>query len=130
MRLHRKERSPRTHLQAQFFNATLFGTDFRDLYQVARQEVFGELDNLSPSVNLSLTSAAQPIVGMFPPNSLLSAACAPKSFDFHTVTKSQLEEFSIPIQFVVHRTALIHGVSGCSSWRENTEAESTDCLLV
>lgn len=33
-------------MQAQFFNATLFGTDFRDLYPVARQEVFSESHEL------------------------------------------------------------------------------------
>ena len=48
---------------------------------------------------------------MFPPSCLLSAFGAPKSFDFHTVTKGDLEEFSVPIEFVVTRTALIHGVS-------------------
>lgn len=53
---------------------------------------------------------------MFPPNSLLDVPCPPKSFDFHTVTKRDLEEFTVPIQFVVQRTALIHGVSFAHSY--------------
>ncbi|WWC87917.1 uncharacterized protein L201_002817 [Kwoniella dendrophila CBS 6074] len=85
-----------TDQKAQFFNTTLFGTDFKELYPAARAEVF-----------------AQPVVGMFPPTSLVSTACAPKSFDFYTCTKEDLLEFSIPIDFVVHRTALIHGLA---SW--------------
>ncbi|GFZ42528.1 hypothetical protein JCM24511_00244 [Saitozyma sp. JCM 24511] len=85
-----------TDQKAQFFNATLFGTDFRELYTVARAEVF-----------------AQPVVGMFPPTSLLSAPCSPKSFDFYTCAKDDLLEFSVPIDYVVSRTALIHGLA---SW--------------
>lgn len=53
---------------------------------------------------------AQPVVGMFPPTSLLSAPCSPKSFDFYTCAKDDLLEFSVPIDYVVSRTALIHGV--------------------
>ena len=85
-----------TDQKAQFFNTTLFGTDFRDLYQIARDEVFG-----------------QPVVGMFPPSCLLSVPSAPKSFDFHTVTKDELASFTIPVLFLVSRTALIHGLA---SW--------------
>ncbi|ORY22514.1 S-adenosyl-L-methionine-dependent methyltransferase [Naematelia encephala] len=85
-----------TDQKAQFFNATLFGTDFRGLYSLARHEVF-----------------AQPVVGMFPPTSLLAAPCAPKSFDFHTCKKEDIVNFSVPIEFVVSRTALIHGLA---SW--------------
>ncbi|WVR03796.1 hypothetical protein IAU60_000791 [Kwoniella sp. DSM 27419] len=85
-----------TDQKAQFFNTQLFGTDFSALYPAAREEVF-----------------AQPVVGMFPPTSLVSSACAPKSFDFYTCTKEDLLEFSIPVDFVAHRTALIHGLA---SW--------------
>ncbi|OCF57897.1 histone-arginine methyltransferase CARM1 [Kwoniella mangroviensis CBS 10435] len=87
-----------TDQKAQFFNTTLFvqGTDFKELYPAAREEVF-----------------AQPVVGMFPPSSLVSTACTPKSFDFYTCTKEDLLEFTIPVDFVVHRTALIHGLA---SW--------------
>ncbi|WVW80173.1 hypothetical protein I302_102150 [Kwoniella bestiolae CBS 10118] len=85
-----------TDQKAQFFNTTLFGTDFKELYPAAREEVF-----------------AQPVVGMFPPSSLVSTACPPKSFDFYTCTKEDLLEFTIPVDFIVHRTALIHGLA---SW--------------
>ncbi|KAK4690036.1 type I protein arginine methyltransferase, partial [Tremellales sp. Uapishka_1] len=85
-----------TELKAQFFNATLFGTDFSGLYDAARAEVF-----------------AQPVVGMFPPSSLISTPCPPKSFDFYTCTKEDLLEFTVPIDFVVARTSLL---SGLASW--------------
>ncbi|KAK8861606.1 hypothetical protein IAR55_002429 [Kwoniella newhampshirensis] len=85
-----------TDQKAQFFNTTLFGTDFSELYAAAREEVF-----------------AQPVVGMFPPTSLVSSACPPKSFDFYKCTKEDLLEFTIPVDFVVHRTALVHGLA---SW--------------
>ncbi|RXK35882.1 histone-arginine methyltransferase CARM1 [Tremella mesenterica] len=85
-----------TEQKAQFFNSTLFGTDFRELYNAAREEVF-----------------AQPVVGMFPPNSLLSIPCPPETFDFYTCKISDLLKFSTPLDFVVTRTALIHGLA---SW--------------
>nr|KIR47994.1 histone-arginine methyltransferase CARM1 [Cryptococcus bacillisporus CA1280] len=85
-----------TDQKAQFFNHTLFGTDFSELYNAAREEVF-----------------AQPVVGMFPPTSLLSTACTPKSFDFYTCSPHDLLEFTIPIDFIVSRTSLVHGLA---SW--------------
>ncbi|KIR97571.1 histone-arginine methyltransferase CARM1 [Cryptococcus deuterogattii 2001/935-1] len=85
-----------TDQKAQFFNNTLFGTDFSELYNAAREEVF-----------------AQPVVGMFPPTSLISTACAPKSFDFYTCSNADLLEFTIPIDFIVSRTSLVHGLA---SW--------------
>ncbi|KAE8539645.1 hypothetical protein D1P53_003579 [Cryptococcus gattii VGV] len=85
-----------TDQKAQFFNNTLFGTDFSELYNAAREEVF-----------------AQPVVGMFPPTSLISTACAPKSFDFYTCSNDDLLEFTIPIDFIVSRTSLVHGLA---SW--------------
>ncbi|ODN76527.1 hypothetical protein L202_05194 [Cryptococcus amylolentus CBS 6039] len=86
-----------TDQKAQFFNATLFGTDFSELYDAAREEVF-----------------AQPVVGMFPPTSLVSTPLPPQqSFDFHTVTTDDLLAFTTPIDFVVSRTCLVHGLA---SW--------------
>ncbi|OXB34743.1 histone-arginine methyltransferase CARM1 [Cryptococcus neoformans] len=85
-----------TDQKAQFFNNTLFGTDFSELYDAAREEVF-----------------AQPVVGMFPPTSLISTPCPPKSFDFYTCSNDDLLEFTIPIDFTVSRTSLVHGLA---SW--------------
>jgi histone-arginine methyltransferase CARM1 len=47
---------------------------------------------------------------MFPPTSLLSPACAPREFDFYTASIDELLDFEIPVDFVVARTGLIHGV--------------------
>jgi histone-arginine methyltransferase CARM1 len=77
---------------------------------VARAEVFGTMALLLRVV--ADLNKAQPVVGMFPPTSLLSAPCSPKSFDFYTCSMQDLLEFSVPIEFVVARTALLHGVSG------------------
>lgn len=54
---------------------------------------------------------AQPVIGMFPPASLLSGPCAPRTFDFYTASIDELLDFEIPVDFVVGRTGLIHGVS-------------------
>lgn len=56
---------------------------------------------------------AQPIVGMFPPPSLVSSACPPKVFDFYDAKMADLHEFTVDVDFVIHRTALVHGVSLC-----------------
>ncbi|KAL7419551.1 hypothetical protein Q5752_005462 [Cryptotrichosporon argae] len=85
-----------TTQKAQFFNQTLFGTDFSALYDAARVEVF-----------------AQPVVGMFPPASLLAAACAPKTFDFYRCANDDLLEFSVPVDFIANRTSVMHGLA---SW--------------
>lgn len=58
---------------------------------------------------------AQPIVGMFPPPSLVSSACPPKVFDFYDAKMADLHEFTVDVDFVIHRTALVHGVSSCYS---------------
>lgn len=101
----------------------LLGTDFSELYDAAREEVFGEqpdklvlqqhlhLLKLTPSPPLN--TLAQPVVGMFPPTSLISTPCPPKSFDFYTCSNDDLLEFTIPIDFIVSRTSLVHGLA---SW--------------
>lgn len=61
----------------------------------------------------AIGNTAQPVVGMFPPTSLLSTACTPKSFDFYTCSPHDLLEFTIPIDFIVSRTSLVHGLA---SW--------------
>ena len=50
---------------------------------------------------------------MFPPSSLLATPCPPKTFNFYTCSNESLLEFSVPIDFVVTRTALINGLA---SW--------------
>lgn len=57
------------------------------------------------------TRVAQPIVGMFKPNTLISAPCTPRVFDFHTVAKEDIIEFTVDIDFIVAQTSLCHGVS-------------------
>lgn len=53
------------------------------------------------------------MVGIFPPNTLISPPCTPKTFDFYTVAIEQLMDFEIPISFVASRTAVMHGLA---SW--------------
>lgn len=48
---------------------------------------------------------------MFPPTSLLAGPCPPKVFDFYEAQMADLHEFTIEVNFVVQRTALVHGVS-------------------
>lgn len=95
----------------------LLGTDFTELYNAAREEVFGEFSTPQSvrrrSLLILLGDTAQPVVGMFPPTSLVSTACAPKSFDFYTCSPHDLHEFTISIDFIVSRTSLVHGLA---SW--------------
>jgi histone-arginine methyltransferase CARM1 len=86
----------------------LFGTDFSGLYAAAREEVFGKLID---SVRMEAYRAAQPVVGMFKPSSLISTPCTPTTFDFLSVKREEIMEFTIPIEFIAYQTALCHGVS-------------------
>jgi hypothetical protein len=54
--------------------------------------------------------AAQPVVGMFKPSSLISTPCTPTTFDFLSVKREEIMEFTIPIEFIAYQTALCHGV--------------------
>lgn len=58
-----------------------------------------------------LTLPAQPVVGMFKPSSLISTPCTPTIFDFLSVKKEEIMDFTIPIEFIAYQTALCHGVS-------------------
>jgi len=55
--------------------------------------------------------SAQPVVGMFKPSSLISTPCTPTTFDFLSVKREEIMEFTIPIEFIAYQTALCHGVS-------------------
>ncbi|KAG7396702.1 Histone-arginine methyltransferase carm1 [Phytophthora boehmeriae] len=55
---------------------------------------------------------SQPVVGYFPPEILLSSRSAEHVIDFADVTKEQLDTFDFPFQFVIERTAIMHGL-GC-----------------
>jgi hypothetical protein len=54
---------------------------------------------------------------MFKPSSLISTPCTPTLFDFRTIQKEEIMEFTIPIDFISHQTALCHGVSSPQSSR-------------
>lgn len=56
---------------------------------------------------------SQPVVGTFPATTLLAPPCAPKIFDFYTCTLADLLDFTVPIDFVASRTAIMHGLG---SW--------------
>ncbi|WOO80677.1 Histone-arginine methyltransferase CARMER [Vanrija pseudolonga] len=85
-----------TEQKAQFFNQTLFGTDFSALYTEARNEAF-----------------SQPVVGIFPPTTLMAAPCPPTTFDFYRCAINDLLDFTVDIDFVATRTAIMHGLA---SW--------------
>ncbi|BEJ16028.1 hypothetical protein CspHIS471_0506330 [Cutaneotrichosporon sp. HIS471] len=85
-----------TEQKAQFFNQTLFGTDYSALYEVARAEAF-----------------AQPVIGIFPPGTLMGHAAPPQTFDFYTCTREDLLDFTVHLEFVATRTAVMHGLA---SW--------------
>jgi histone-arginine methyltransferase CARM1 len=53
----------------------------------------------------------QPVVGAFDPALLLSAGRVEHPIDFHTVTLKEIETITIPFQFTIGRTALLHGIA-------------------
>uniref|UniRef100_A0A7R9U1C9 type I protein arginine methyltransferase n=1 Tax=Pinguiococcus pyrenoidosus TaxID=172671 RepID=A0A7R9U1C9_9STRA len=55
---------------------------------------------------------AQPIVGYFFLESLLTSERAVKSFDFSKCTKEELTDFDLEFRFLIDRTAVMHGL-GC-----------------
>ncbi|KAJ1964360.1 hypothetical protein GGI12_001473 [Dipsacomyces acuminosporus] len=52
-----------------------------------------------------------PVVGCFNPNSLMGDS-VPYEVDFHTVTINELKEFTIPVEWQIKYTGLMHGVAG------------------
>ncbi|DBA04130.1 TPA: hypothetical protein N0F65_004238 [Lagenidium giganteum] len=55
---------------------------------------------------------SQPVVGYFPSGILISAAAVSHVIDFKDATDEELHTFDIPFQFVIDRTAIMHGL-GC-----------------
>lgn len=53
------------------------------------------------------------MIGIFPPTTLMAPPCEPKGFDFYTCTLADLLDFTVPIDFVASRTAIMHGLA---SW--------------
>lgn len=72
--------------------------------------------------------AAQPVVGMFKPSSLISTPCTPTTFDFLSVKREEIMEFTIPIEFIAYQTALCHGV--CFSVFDCKHADQVAGIMV
>jgi histone-arginine methyltransferase CARM1 len=70
------------------------GLDMTPLRQEAREELF-----------------TQPVVGAFDPALLLSHGRVDHPIDFYKVTMDELATFSIPFQFTIARTAVLHGIA-------------------
>ncbi|KAJ1878818.1 hypothetical protein LPJ66_011817, partial [Kickxella alabastrina] len=54
---------------------------------------------------------SSPIVGCFSPTTLIGDSVV-HEVDFHTVTMAELKEFTIPIEWEIKYTGLMHGVAG------------------
>jgi histone-arginine methyltransferase CARM1 len=72
-----------------------YGIDFSSIASQAYSEYF-----------------SQAIVGYIDPNTLLSQERVSRTFDFHTIENSELQNFKIDFEFTVSRTAILHGMAG------------------
>mmetsp|Transcript_6734 Transcript_6734/g.22672 ORF Transcript_6734/g.22672 Transcript_6734/m.22672 type:complete len:361 (-) Transcript_6734:204-1286(-) len=73
-------------------NSNFYGLDMRHLMERATDEYF-----------------AQPVVGFFAPQQLLSSQRTAYRFDFSVATCEELRSFEIPFSFIIERTAVMHG---------------------
>lgn len=55
---------------------------------------------------------SQPIVGYFPPSILISSTTVQHPIDFQSILPQDLHEFTIPFQFTIEKTSIMHGF-GC-----------------
>ncbi|KAI8870181.1 S-adenosyl-L-methionine-dependent methyltransferase [Ramicandelaber brevisporus] len=91
-----------TMAKTQFWNTgSFYDVDLTPLSKMAFEEYF-----------------SMPVVGAFNPRSIMTNALAPSAadegyyIDFHTVTMDQLREFTIPINWTIGYTGIMHGISG------------------
>ncbi|KAJ2776921.1 hypothetical protein H4R18_005423 [Coemansia javaensis] len=84
-----------TITKARFWQTTRFyGVDLNPYFELAFDEYF-----------------SAPVVGTFGPRSLMSDS-AQHTIDFHTVTLPDLKSFTIPVEWHINYTGVMHGVGG------------------
>lgn len=73
-----------------------YGIDFSSMSETAFKELFGS-----------------PVVGSFGTHSLLApATSACTTLDFRTVTCEELQTITVPIEWCIQKTGIIHGIAG------------------
>ncbi|KAJ1456383.1 S-adenosyl-L-methionine-dependent methyltransferase [Pelagophyceae sp. CCMP2097] len=70
---------------------------------------------------------SQAVVGCFSPDAMLCQQTADRTFDFHTVTLTQLRDFTIPLDWTVNKTAVCHGL-GC--WFDTAFCGSAERVIL
>lgn len=97
--------------KAAFWLASDFhGVDLTPLHEDALEEYF-----------------SQAVVGYFAPESALCETAAAYKFDFATCTVAELRDFVIPLDFLITKTAIMHGV-GC--WFDTTFDGSVERVVL
>ncbi|GMI39244.1 hypothetical protein TrCOL_g10206 [Triparma columacea] len=94
---------------------------FEDTQLFSEQQARGDFWSDHNFMGIDLTSLhtqslkevfAMPVVGYFHPSILLSENQAHKLFDFRTCTVEDLKNFTIPFDFPITRTGIMHGLAG------------------
>ena len=97
--------------KAAFWLASDFhGVDLTPLHEDALEEYF-----------------SQAVVGYFAPESALCETAAAYKFDFATCTVAELRDFVVPLDFLITKTAIMHGV-GC--WFDTTFDGSVERVVL
>ncbi|SJX60941.1 related to HMT1-hnRNP arginine N-methyltransferase [Sporisorium reilianum f. sp. reilianum] len=98
-----------------WLNSNFYGVDVSPFAALAFEENFGS-----------------PVVGVFAPQCLLSVS-SDYVIDFASITKAQLQEFTVPVEWTFANAAIVHGLGGWFDLHFNsqasTEASDTDTTM-
>ncbi|CDR88233.1 related to HMT1-hnRNP arginine N-methyltransferase [Sporisorium scitamineum] len=64
---------------------------------------------------------SSPVVGVFPPQCLLSVS-SDYVIDFASITKEELKEFTVPVEWTFTNAAIVHGLGGWFDLHFNSQA--------
>ncbi|KAJ9479817.1 putative Protein arginine N-methyltransferase 1 (putative) [Pseudozyma hubeiensis] len=87
-----------------WLNSNFYGVDVSPFAALAFEENF-----------------SSPVVGVFPPQCLLSVS-SDYVIDFATISKSELQEFTVPVEWSFANAAIVHGLGGWFDLHFNSQS--------
>lgn len=87
-----------------WLNSNFYGVDVSPFAALAFEENF-----------------SSPVVGVFAPQCLLSVSCD-YVIDFASITKQELQEFTVPVEWTFASAAIVHGLGGWFDLHFNSQA--------
>jgi histone-arginine methyltransferase CARM1 len=95
-------------------NSNFYGVDLTSVLEKAQKEYFSQavvgMYQIYAVVVLNLW--VHRFVGNFSPSILISSQRTMQSIDFQAVSCEELQDFEIPFQFRIDKTAIMHGLGG------------------